>query len=49
MNVIGAQRQVDLAFNGAGGGFNPAELAAASQPGPIQPAARKKSSSRKKK
>ena len=49
-NVIGAQRQVDLAFNAGGGGaFNPAELAAASQPGPIQPAARKKSSSRKKK
>jgi hypothetical protein len=49
-NVIGAQRQVDLAFGagGAAGAFNPAEIVAAAQPGPIQPA-RKKSSSRKKK
>lgn len=47
-NVIGAQRQVDLAFGAGAGTFNPAEIVAAAQPGPIQPA-RKKSSSRKKK
>ena len=47
-NVIGAQRQVDLAFNGASGQFNPAELVAAAQPGPIQPA-RKKSARKNKK
>ena len=47
-NVIGAQRQVDLAFGAGAGAFNPAELVAAAQPGPIQPA-RKKASSRKSK
>ena len=48
-NVIGAQRQVDLAFGDvAGGKFNPAELAAAAQSGPIQPARKKSSSSKKK-
>ena len=45
-NVIGAQRQVDLSFSAGAGQFNPAELAAAAQPGPIQPA-RKKSSKKK--
>ena len=45
-NVIGAQRQVDLSFAAGAGQFNPAELAAAAQPGPIQPA-RKKSSKKK--
>ena len=46
-NVIGAQRQVDLAFGAGAGTFNPAELAAAGQPGPIQ-LARKKSTRKKK-
>jgi hypothetical protein len=46
-NVIGAQRQVDLAY-GEAGTFNPAELTAAAQhAAPIQPA--RKRSSRKKK
>ena len=50
-NVIGAQRQVDLAFGpgAAAGAFNPAELVAAAQPGPIQPARKKASSSKSKK
>ncbi len=48
-NVIGAQRQVDLAFTDpTGGTFNPAEITAAASTGPIQPA-RKKAPSRKKK